>query len=59
MPEEEVKTTDEVSIKKETVDDNGDVQKTVFFFPRYGVSVEATDQKEAMKLAREKAKNNN
>ncbi|MEA2056480.1 MAG: hypothetical protein U9O78_02050 [Patescibacteria group bacterium] len=59
MPNEKVKTTDELSIKKETVDKKGKVKKTTFFFPTYGVSVEAKDQKEALKLAKKKAKNNN
>lgn len=45
-----------ISAKLEKRDKEGKLQKTVHFFPDLGVSVEATDQKEARKLAEAKAK---
>jgi hypothetical protein len=48
-----------VSIRKQTVDSAGKVQKTTFFFPDLNTSVEAVDAKEARELAETKAKHTN
>jgi len=46
-----------ISIKKQTVDENGAVKKTVFFFPDLGQSVEAENIEEARKIAEGNVKN--
>ena len=46
-----------ISIKKQTLDEKGEVKKTVFFFPDLGQSVEAVDVNEARKIAEENVKN--
>lgn len=58
MAEEKVGIKAGVSIKKETLDEKGKVKKTIFFFPDLDVSVEATDRKEARRLAEEKKARN-
>jgi len=54
MPEEKVGIKAGITIKKETLDTDGKVKKTTFFFPDLDTSVDATDQKEARKLAEAK-----
>ena len=56
MAEEKVGIKDNLSIKKQTVDKEGKVVKTVYFFPEYGVSVEASSAEEARRLAEKAAK---
>jgi len=56
MAEDKVGIKAGIAAKLEKRDKDGKLQKTVHFFPDLGVSVEATDPKEARKLAEEKAK---
>ena len=56
MASEKVGISDEISIKKTTLDDKGVVAKTTFFFPDKGVSVEASSQEEALRLLNSKVK---
>jgi len=56
MAEENVGIKENLSIKKQTVDKEGKVVKTVFFFPEYGVSVEASSAEEAKRLAEKEIK---
>jgi len=56
MAEEAVGIQAGMSIKKQTVDNKGKVEKTVFFFPDLDTSVEAETVEEARKLAEEKVK---
>ena len=56
MAEEKVSIKAGIAAKLEKRDDTGKVKKTIHFFPDLGVSVEATDSKEARKLAEAKAK---
>ena len=44
MPEEKVGIKAGITIKKETLDTDGKVKKTTFFFPDLDTSVHATDQ---------------
>jgi len=55
MPEEKVGIKAGITAKLETRDEKGEVKKTTFFYPDLDVSVEAADEKEARKLAEEKA----
>ena len=55
MPEEKVGIRAGMSIKKETINEEGGVEKTIYFFPDLDVSVEASNAEEARKLAEEKA----
>jgi len=55
MAEEKVGIKAGMSIKKETVSPEGKVEKTVYFFPDLDVSVEASSQEEARKIAEERA----
>jgi len=55
MPEEKVGIKAGITAKLETRDEEGKIKKTTFFFPDLDVSVEATDGKEARKMAEEKA----
>jgi hypothetical protein len=57
MAEEKVGIKTGISIKKQTLDETGEVKKTVFFFPDLGQSVEAVDVNEARKIAEENVKN--
>ena len=43
-----------ISIKKDTVDSKGKVEKRVFFFPSLDTSVEAETEEEARKIAEAK-----
>ena len=45
-----------ISIKKQTIDEKGEVKKTVFFFPDLGQSVEAETLTRQGKLPREMLK---
>jgi len=58
MPDEKVGIKAGISAKLEKRDEKGKLQKTVFFFPDLGQSVEATSQGEARGLAEAKAKKN-
>lgn len=51
MPNESVGIKTGMSIKKQTIDDNGKVKKTVFFFPDLDRSVEAETLEEAREIA--------
>lgn len=51
MASEQVGIKTAMSIKKQTVGDDGKVEKTVFFFPDLGQSVEAETAEEARKIA--------
>jgi len=55
MADEKVGIKAGIAAKLETRDEEGKVKKTTFFYPDLGVSVEADDDKEARKLAEEKA----
>ena len=55
MPGEAVGIKAGITAKLESRDDEGKVKKTTFFFPDLGVSVEASDEKEARTLAEEKS----
>ena len=55
MANEQVGIKTEISIKKQTVDEKGEVKKTVFFFPDLDQSVEAVDVDEARKIAKANA----
>jgi hypothetical protein len=55
MPNENVGIKTGLSIKKQTLDENGKVEKSVFFFPDLGVSIEAENMEEARVLAEEEA----
>jgi hypothetical protein len=57
MADEKVSIKTGISIKKQTLDETGEVKKTVFFFPDLGQSVEAVDVNEARKIAEENVKN--
>jgi hypothetical protein len=57
MAEEKVGIKTGISIKKQTLDEAGEVKKTMFFFPDLGQSVEAVDADEARKIAEENVKN--
>ena len=57
MANEQVGIKTGISIKKQTVDEKGEVEKTVFFFPDLGQSVEAENIDEARKIAESKVKN--
>jgi hypothetical protein len=46
-----------ISIKKQTLDEKGEVKKTTFFFPDLGKSVEAENIDEARKIAEGDVKN--
>ena len=59
MADEKVSIKTGISIKKQTLDETGEVKKTVFFFPDLGQSVEAVDVNEARKIAEENVKNSN
>ena len=48
MAVENLGIKDEISIKKETIDEKGKVKETTYFFPDKGVSVEASSQEEAL-----------
>jgi hypothetical protein len=52
MANESIKIKDSMSIKKQTVKD-GKVEKTVFFFPDQGLSIEAPSYEEALKILKE------
>ena len=56
MASEAVGIKDEISMKKTTINDKGEVAKTTFFFPDKGVSVEASSMEEALKLLSSKMK---
>ena len=56
MANEKVSIKDEISIKKETVDEKGRVVKTTYFFPDQGESVEAASHEEALKKLGDKNK---
>jgi len=56
MAEDKVGIKAGITAKLEKRDKEGKLEKTVHFFPDLGVSVEATDSKEARKLAEAKAK---
>ena len=56
MADEKVGIKAGISAKLEKKDEKGKTLKTVYFFPDLGQSIEATDPKEARKLAEEKAK---
>ena len=58
MAQEKIGIKTGISAKLESRDKEGRIKKTTFFFPDLGVSVEASDQEEARKLAEEKAKLN-
>ena len=58
MAEEAVGIKAGIEAKLDTRNDKGEIVKTEYFFPDLGVSVEAKDQKEALKLAEAKAKEN-
>ena len=55
MPDEKIGIKTGITAKLESRDEEGKVEKTMFFFPDLGVSVEAADDKEARTLAEEKA----
>ena len=55
MPDEKIGIKTGITAKLESRDEEGKVEKTTFFFPDLGVSVEAADDKEARTLAEEKA----
>jgi hypothetical protein len=55
MPNENVGIKAGITAKLETRDEVGNLKKTTFFYPDLGVSVEASDEKEAKVLAEEKA----
>jgi hypothetical protein len=57
MANEQVGIKTGISIKKQTVDEKGEVKKTVFFFPDLGQSVEAENIDEAREIAESKVKN--
>ena len=54
MPGEAVGIKTGISIKKDTVDSKGKVEKRVFFFPSLDTSVEAETEEEARKIAEAK-----
>jgi len=54
MPGEAVGIKAGMSIKKDTVDKKGKVEKRVFFFPSLNQSVEAETEKEAREIAEAK-----
>ena len=56
MPGEKVGIKAGITAKLEKRDKEGKVEKTTFFFPDLGVSVDAENQEEARKLAEVKAK---
>jgi len=56
MPNESVGIQAGMSIKKQTLDDNGVVKKTVFFFPDLDTSAEAETLEEAREIAEGKVK---
>ena len=56
MPEENVGIKAGITAKLEKRDKEGKLEKTTYFFPDLGVSVDATDRKEARELAEKKAK---
>jgi len=41
---------DEISIKKETIGEKGEVKKTTFFFPNEDKSIEASSYEEALEI---------
>jgi hypothetical protein len=49
MAKEEVGIEEEMTIKKETVDEKGDVVERLFFFPKLNKSVKAASYEEALK----------
>lgn len=52
-----MKIKDEISIKKETIDEKGEVKTTTYFFPDKGKSVEASSYEEALeKVNKDKSK---
>lgn len=53
MASDSAKITDQVAIKKGTVDETGKVKNT-FFFPSLGKSIEADTYEEALKKIEEK-----
>jgi hypothetical protein len=57
MANEKVGITTGISIKKQSLDDEGKVKKTVFFFPDLGQSVEAVNVEEAREIAEANVKN--
>ena len=56
MAEEAVGIKAGITAKLEKRDVAGKVEKTIYFFPDMGVSVDAADPKEAKKLAEAKVK---
>ena len=56
MATEKVGITDNISIKKTTINDKGEAVKTTFFFPSEGISIEASSYEEALKLLSSKLK---
>ena len=56
MAEEKLGVSEEMTIKKETVNEKGDVVKKVFFFPDEGESIEAESQEEALKELKRRKK---
>ena len=54
MAKEELGIQEEMTIKKETVDEGGQVVKKMFFFPKLNKSVEASSYEEALRLAGKK-----
>lgn len=59
MANENLNIKDEISIKKETVNNEGKATKTTYFFPDLGVSVEAPSYEEALKIAKKDKKDSN
>jgi len=50
MASENVGIKDNISIKKTTINNKGKPEKTVFFFPDAGRSIEATSYEEALEI---------
>jgi hypothetical protein len=50
MASEKVGISEEMSIKKTTLNEKGEVAKTTYFFPDKGVSIEASSYEEALKI---------